>query len=260
MNWIGTPVTDAAGRRYGRLYELFIGRTTGQPEFGIISLDEEANERVVVPLAGAYQQDDGTLLLGVDPERVIGAPRVKRDVDKIPAEAGELILDYFGLSSSTASPPSFHEQTERGLVDADSDEAPTEVIRSEEQLSVGTRAVATERVRVRKRVVTEDVTITVSLRREELVLEREAIEDGDTPAPAEFPLAEEGSEVDFVLHAEEPVVAKRVVPVERVRLHREVSAEEQQITESVRKELVDVDELSLTPEEDPPQWPKTPSA
>lgn len=100
-------------------------------------------------------------------------------------------------------------------------------------------------MRVRKRVITEDVTLTVQLRREELVIDREQIPES---APglsdaAEFPLAEDGGEVEFVLHAEEPVVTKRIVAVERVRMHRETTTEDRHVTDTVRKERVDVDQL-----------------
>ena len=250
MNWVGAPVADSGGRRYGRLEQLFISRASRQPEFGVVSLGDDGGEgRVVVPLAGARHHDDGTLVLGVDPERVMSAPRMQRDVDEIPAQAGELILEHFGLSSSTPAPPVFEHEPEWVEEDHVGDDAPTDVIRSEEQLTVGTRAEATERVRIRKRVVTEDVTLTITLRREELVIEREPIAVGEAPAPAEFPLAEEGSEMEFVLHAEEPVVSKRVVPVERVRLHREVATEDQQVTGTLRKERVDVEHVPLTRED-----------
>lgn len=254
MDWIGARIADADGRPYGSLEEVFVGRTSGRPEFGIVGLDADSGGgRVAVPLTRAQQHEDGSLSLGVDPERVLDAPRVQRDVDEIPAGAGRLILDHFGMGGADelddARQDDAHHDGEAETIAFDADEGPADVVRSEEQLVVGTRAEATERVRVRKRVVTEDVTLTVTLRREELVIEREAIAPGDVPAPTEFPLAEEGAEADFVLHAEEPVVTKRVVPVERVRLRRETTTEDVHVTETVRKELVDVDETPLTRED-----------
>jgi stress response protein YsnF len=47
-----------------------------------------------------------------------------------------------------------------------------------------------------------------------------------------------------VLHEEEPVVEKRAVPRERVRLDTETVTEERQVTEEVRKEQIDVDDES----------------
>lgn len=53
---------------------------------------------------------------------------------------------------------------------------PITVVRSEERLDVTTVRTLTERLRVRKVIVTEERTITVTLRREEFVLEREPLD------------------------------------------------------------------------------------
>ena len=46
----------------------------------------------------------------------------------------------------------------------------------------------------------------------------------------------------MVLHEERPVVEKRTVPRERVRLDTDTVTEEQQVGEEVRKEQIDLDE------------------
>ena len=46
----------------------------------------------------------------------------------------------------------------------------------------------------------------------------------------------------MVLHEEQPVVEKRTVPRERVRLDKDTVTEEQQVGEEVRKEQIDLDE------------------
>jgi stress response protein YsnF len=50
-----------------------------------------------------------------------------------------------------------------------------------------------------------------------------------------------------VLHEEQLVVDKRVVPKERVRLAKDTITDEQQISEQVRKEQIDVDRESQRP-------------
>jgi stress response protein YsnF len=52
-------------------------------------------------------------------------------------------------------------------------------------------------------------------------------------------ISEEEHEV--VLHAEQPVVAKEAVPVERVRLDTETVTEQVQVNEELRKEEIEVD-------------------
>ncbi len=124
---------------------------------------------------------------------------------------------------------------------------PVTMIRSEEQLQVGTRLVETGHVRLVKRIVTEDVTITVPVSREEVFLERTPIEDGDS---ADF---EEGAELtehtwELVLAAERVVVTKVSVPVERVRMTTRILTEDQTVTDTVRKEHFDFTEQTDDPQ------------
>jgi uncharacterized protein (TIGR02271 family) len=112
--------------------------------------------------------------------------------------------------------------------------------RSEEQMQVGTQQVETGRARLRKYIVTENVTQTVPVSREEIRVEREPITEGNVGQALDGPeLSEEEHEV--TLHAERPVVAKETVPVERVRLDTETVTEQAQVDETLRKEQIEVD-------------------
>jgi uncharacterized protein (TIGR02271 family) len=109
---------------------------------------------------------------------------------------------------------------------------------SEERLSVDKQTRLRERVRLRKYVVTEQVQVTVPVRREHLRLERELIPEGESDAG----VAELGApmpDYSIVLLEETVVVDKRVVPRERVTVHKEVVTEQQQISETVRREQID---------------------
>ena len=93
--------------------------------------------------------------------------------------------------------------------------------RSEEQLHVGTQPREAGRARLRKYVVTEQVTQTVPVSHEEVRIEREPITDANVGAATSGPAISE-EEHEVVLHEERPVVDKETVPVERVRLgHRD---------------------------------------
>jgi stress response protein YsnF len=46
-------------------------------------------------------------------------------------------------------------------------------------------------------------------------------------------------EHEVTLHAERPVVAKETVPVERVRLGKETVTQDQEVSETLRKEQID---------------------
>lgn len=234
-DWIGCPITDSDGVPYGTLDELFVGRTTGEPEFAFVAV---AGKRVAVPLAGARREND-VVVLPLDADRVRSAPAVQREVTSIPPEAGERVLEYFGLTGPAAEPTA--PTTPVAAATGAEDEG--EVTVSEEELVVDKRPAVTERVRLRKVIVEEEVTIAVTLRREELRIEREPV-DPDTPverANGDGQLVE--GELEFVLLAEQPVVERRVVPVERIRVARDTVVEHERISGQVRKEHAEVETI-----------------
>jgi uncharacterized protein (TIGR02271 family) len=85
-----------------------------------------------------------------------------------------------------------------------------------------------------------EVQYTVPLRCEEVRVEREPITDGNVDQALDGPeISEEEHEV--VLHEERPVVDKKTVPKERVRLTAEEHTGEQTVSEDVRKERIETD-------------------
>jgi uncharacterized protein (TIGR02271 family) len=111
---------------------------------------------------------------------------------------------------------------------------------SEERLNVGTERVEAGRARLRKYVVTENVTETVPVSHEEVRVQREPITDANIGNAMDGPAISE-EEHEVTLHAERPVVEKEAVPVERVRLDTETVTGQEQVTDTVRKEQVDTD-------------------
>ena len=111
----------------------------------------------------------------------------------------------------------------------------TGIDRSEQRIHVTTEPVPRTRVVLRKVVITEQRTITVPVRREEIRMVREPIEDGRPVSDSVFSDAEE----EYVLHEERVVVRTEVVPVERIRLVREVLQEQREVTgETWREQIV----------------------
>jgi uncharacterized protein (TIGR02271 family) len=110
--------------------------------------------------------------------------------------------------------------------------------RSEEELEVDTKQVPRGQAGVRKRVVTEQQHRTVPVEREELRVRREPIRAGEGDADAEITADERTVE----LREEQPVVDKRVVPKERVRIGKEVVRDQEHVSEPVRKEQVEVEQ------------------
>ena len=105
---------------------------------------------------------------------------------------------------------------------------------------MGTASREAGRARLRKYVVTEQVQKTVPVSREEVRVEREPITDENVDEVMSGAEISEG-EHEVVLHEEEPVVEKRSVPKERVRLGKETTTEERQVFEEVRKERIEAE-------------------
>jgi uncharacterized protein (TIGR02271 family) len=129
---------------------------------------------------------------------------------------------------------------DRGTVGHDTSGPTTDqaMTRSEERLKVGTTTRETGRARLRKYVVTENVTQTVPVSREEVRVEREPITDANRGDAYSGPAISE-EEHEVVLHAEEPVVQKEAVAVERVRLDKDTVTDQETVSEEVRKEQIE---------------------
>lgn len=104
-------------------------------------------------------------------------------------------------------------------------------------------------MRLRK-YVTEQVTQTVPVRREEVRLEREPVTDTNVGAATSGPELTE-SEHEVILHEERPVVDKEVVPRERVRSDTGTVTDERQVGEEVGKEIESKGEDQLRGDDHP---------
>jgi uncharacterized protein (TIGR02271 family) len=116
---------------------------------------------------------------------------------------------------------------------------------SEERLNVGTRREEVGRARLRKYVVTENVTQTVPVTREEVRIEREPITDANIGNALDGPAISE-EEHEVTLHAERAVVEKEAVPVERVRIDKQTVTDQENVSDTVRKEAVETDGIEGT--------------
>jgi uncharacterized protein (TIGR02271 family) len=122
-----------------------------------------------------------------------------------------------------------------------------ETVRSEERLRVEALRVPVGRLRVGKRVVTEQRTVTVTVRREEFYLERLPVEAGTQAGAARFAEAnasgsQTGAVLELVLCEEEPVITTRVVPRERVRVFLDRDTSSFDVTATLAREVVAVEE------------------
>jgi uncharacterized protein (TIGR02271 family) len=251
---IGQDVYDETGEKIGSASEVYLDDQTGQPEWVTVRTGLFGTKESFVPIRNADLTDDG-VLVPVSKERVKDAPKIDTDGHLSPQEEQELYRHYgLGAGTETSSRDTSGTQTTTGVAgtgrtDVDTRGAvghdisgPTTdnaMTRSEEQLNVGTRSEEVGRARLRKYVVTENVTTTVPVSHEEVRVEREPITDANIGNAMDGPAISE-EEHEVTLHAERPVVEKEAVPVERVRLDKDTVTEQAGVSESIRKEEIEV--------------------
>ena len=269
---IGTTAVDADGDKIGKVSEVYLDDETGRPEWATVNTGLFGTKETFVPLAQADLSGD-TLRFPYDKAKVKDAPKIDTDGHLSPQEEQELYR-YYGLGAGTGTETTTQTQTTTGTAgvagtagtaglagtDRDRDGRPDHtgeagvvgrdvsgpttdnaMTRSEERLNVGTRSEEVGRARLRKYVVTENVTETVPVSREEVRVEREPITDANVGNAMDGPAISE-EEHEVTLHAERPVVEKEAVPVERVRLDKETVTDQERVSEDVRKEEIEVDD------------------
>jgi uncharacterized protein (TIGR02271 family) len=240
--WQGRTLVDRDGGRIGSIDAIYLDDHTGQPEWALVTTGLFGAKASFVPLAQATQSDHD-VRVPYDKQLVKDAPRV--DPDQHLAEAEERQLwRHYGLDYDR---PTRRRATGRGAGGRDTSGPRTDdaMTRSEEELRVGTTQRERGRVRLRKYVTTEQVQQAVPVRRERVRVEREPITDANLAAATSGPELSE-AEHEVILREEEPVVEKRVVPKERVRLDKDTVTGEEQVAEEVRTEQIDLQDEDRT--------------
>jgi uncharacterized protein (TIGR02271 family) len=252
-NLIGSTAVDDEGQKIGKVGQVYVSDTTGEPEWVTLNTGLFGTKESFAPLYHS-RTDGDQLLLAVSRQLVKDAPQPDLGAEgRLPAtEVADLYRHYEGYLAPAAglrdetgagqdgTGTAAHGRDTSGPV---TDDAMT---RSEERLHVGTESTEAGRARLRKYVVTEQVTTTVPVSHEEVRLEREPVTEANRGAALSgADITEEEHEV--TLHAEQPVVRKETVPVERVRLGTETVTEQHEVTENVRKEQIDSPEIDADP-------------
>jgi uncharacterized protein (TIGR02271 family) len=247
MSWRGSELYDRDGDKIGRIEEIYLDQETDRPEWALVNTGLFGSKSTFVPIADASQGDDG-VRVPFEKDKVKDAPGIEPEGELSQQQEAELYrhygMDYGESRSDTGLPEGQPGEVrgEAGAVGRDVSGPTTDdaMTRSEEEVRVGTTQREAGRARLRKYVVTDQVTETVPVQREEVRIEREPITDANVDDATAGPeISEEEHEV--TLMEEEAVAEKRVVPRERVRLDKETVTEEQQVTEEVRKEQIEAE-------------------
>lgn len=212
----GEAVYSSEGEKIGTVEEVFYDEQSNTPEWIGIGTGFLGTKRVLVPIEGATSGEDG-LTVPFAKDQVKDSPDV--DGDEIGQDTEAELYAHYGLAYSERRSDSGLPEGGRGRsMDqglSRGDEDSTGVVRSEEQLQVGTQQVEAGTVRLRKWVETEDANIDVELKRETAKVTREPMDEVVSGAE----IGED--EIEIPLHREEAVVQKQVVGKERITLEKE---------------------------------------
>ncbi|WIB26471.1 PRC and DUF2382 domain-containing protein [Curtobacterium sp. MCSS17_015] len=247
---IGADVYGSGEAKIGTVGQVYVDNDTQAPTWVTIRTGLFGTSETFAPLTEA-NFDAGIVRIAYDKAFVKDAPRVEAD-GALSDEEEQALYSYYGMTdASVDESPLYDQDADRGVnthgTEGHDTSGPTTddaMTRSEERLHVGTERVGAGRARLRKHVVTEQVTKTVPVSHEEVTLSREPITDANAADALAGPdLSEEEHEV--VLTEERIVTSKETVPVERVRLGTETVTEQQTVNEDVSHEEIELDDTEV---------------
>ncbi|HEX8343920.1 MAG TPA: PRC and DUF2382 domain-containing protein [Actinoplanes sp.] len=230
---IGRDVYDRDGDKIGSVGQIW-GDAAGRPTWASVRTGFFGINESLVPLQDADVAGD-RLVVPFEKSQVKDAPNIDAAHDEpLTQDEVDRLYQHYGMSWDDSYDADTVGQDTSGPT---ADDAMT---RSEERLNVSTERQQVGRARLRKYIVTENQTITVPVRREEVRLEREPITGDNVGEAYDGPDITE-AEAELTLHAERPVITTETVPVERVRIGKETVTEQETVAAEVRKEQIEAD-------------------
>lgn len=261
----GGVVLDESGNKVGKVGQVYLDDDSGNPEWVTASTGFFGTTETFIPIRDADANGE-EVRVPYSKDMIKDAPRMEDADGHLSPQQEQELYQYYGLADTTTTQgggvggdrdrghgrDTDHDRDHDGDRDHDRDgvggaghdtsgpDTDNAMTRSEEQVHVGTEKVSTGKARLRKYVVTENVTTTVPVQHEEVRLEREPItEENRGEAVTGGELTDEEHEV--TLSEERVVVDKETVPVERVRMDTDTVTDQQEVTEEVRKEQIEAD-------------------
>jgi uncharacterized protein (TIGR02271 family) len=258
----GWDVKDENGKKIGEVDELLFDPQSQKVRYLVVDLsgnDFDLDKRdVLVPIgiAELHDEDDDVILPGVSATQLSALPDYDKD-ELGPDVEGRVRSAFAGLGSmglagaAVAGSPvaardddfysheHFNEDRLYKNMNRDTTENNSIPV-IEENLEVGKKEVDKGGLRLRSRIVEQDVSEDVNLRQEKVTIERNPVDRPATPAD----IREEN--VEMIERAEVPVVNKEARVVEEVSLDKDVTEREETIRDTVKKTEVDVDKLGNT--------------
>lgn len=253
-NLLGQTLVGDDGEKIGRIEDVYLDADSRTPEWALVHTGLFGRRESFVPLGDATVVTGG-VHVPYTKARVKDAPSAEPDGNLSAQEEDELYRHYGMTDTFEQDAPVVEDSP---VTHATTTDDRPSMVRSEEKVNVTMQRRPSRTVRLRKKVVVENVTTTVPVRREVL----EVIEDDEAPEPDDIVRAVGEHEAvrsgdgdrddvqEIILHEERPVVTLETVATERVRVGRESDVEQTTITQPVQKERVYVEETPLGEERD----------
>ena len=182
LDWRGRTVRDPEGEKIGSLGDVYLDRQTDRPAWGGVRTGLFGTGESLVPLERVTESAEGDLTVPYPRDLVKDAPRVDADVALDADEESRLYAhyeqDYAPVEAAAADVETREDVETRADAEAEPAEGAT-MIRSEEEIVAAQGPMRpAERVRLKKVLVTDEVTKTVPVRREVVQLEHEPAPEG----------------------------------------------------------------------------------
>jgi uncharacterized protein (TIGR02271 family) len=220
---IGWSVADQSGHEFGKVTEMLVNTET------------EMVDSIIIDGRKRIQASDIALHNGRVVVRGVLHQEEYGQAQNTTAETTETSQNYAAMQSAAGA------RHVSGVTRAANDnEVVLPVI--EEQLRLGKRTVEKGGAQVRTSVAEVPVEESVTLREENVTVERRPVDRAVENAPGAF---KEGT-IEITTQAEVPVVSKEAHVVEEVVVGKNVTEHQETIRDTVRRTEVDIDEVNRT--------------
>ena len=240
----GATVTDMAGEKIGTLHAY-------DPQGGYITVQKGFlfHKDLYIPVSAVQNTDaEGNVQLSLHKNDLSDS---RYDSAPTGATSGAMDDDSYAqtatVAETTTTTTRAQVQPARATAQTMTDDT-INVPVFEEELVVGKQQEEMGRVHLHKDVVSEQQTVSVNLRHEEVTVERVPFTGRTSQADLQNAFQDQVIEVPVM--GEEAVVGKTMHQTEEVRLHKDATQVQEQVSGTVRKEHVTVDETDTSPTRD----------
>jgi uncharacterized protein (TIGR02271 family) len=250
-DWIGRTVYDRQGDKIGDITDIYYDDRTGRPEWMTVSAGWFGTKERFIPISGSSAHGDD-IRVDFDKDLVTDAPGIDADDAHISEAEERRLYGHYGFNADAADADTtyggrtradegyeYYDRRETADSGRTGDTGRTggqaTTTRTEEELSVDKSERQAGRARLHKYVTTEDVNMTVPVKKQVARLVRE-------PASGTARAGDMREDTEEVTLMEEDVnVTKKPVAKEQVGLAVDEVTEERPVNETVRKEHVEVE-------------------